>query len=86
MLFNCGMEALTALIARAVHDDLLSPLVGCTAMQRLSVYADDVVTFVRPTVVELTALRDLMSVFGNASGLQVNYNKSSATLIRGNEL
>jgi hypothetical protein len=80
------MEALTALIARAVHDGLLSPLVGCSAAQRLSVYADDIVIFVRPTVVELTALRDLLSVFGSASGLQVNYNKSSATLIRGNEL
>jgi hypothetical protein len=40
------MEALTVLISRAVEEQLLSPLVGCSPLQRLSIYADDVVLFV----------------------------------------
>jgi hypothetical protein len=55
-------------------------------MQRLSIYADDVVVFVRPVVPELVAIRDILTVFGEASGLKVNYSKSSATVIRGGEL
>jgi hypothetical protein len=62
-----------------------SPLVDCSALQRLSIYADDVVLFTRPTVSDLTAVRDLLAVFGHASGLQVNFCKSSATVIRGDE-
>jgi hypothetical protein len=86
MLFNCGMEALTALFVKAANEQLLSPLAGCSAMQRLSIYADDVVVFVRPVVPELVAIRDILTVFGEASGLKVNYSKSSATVIRGGEL
>jgi hypothetical protein len=86
MLFNCGMEALTALISRAVQFQLLSPLVGCSAKQRLSIYADDMVMFIRSTTAELTAVRDILTLFGNALGLHVNYGKSTATLIRGGEL
>jgi hypothetical protein len=79
------MEALTALITRAIQEQLLSPLVDCLALQRLSIYADDVVLFIRPTVSDLTAVRDLLAVFGRASGLHVNFHKSSATVIRGDE-
>jgi hypothetical protein len=32
------------------------------------------------------AVRDILSVFGEASGLQVNFAKSSATVIRGGDL
>jgi hypothetical protein len=86
MLFNCGMEALTVLMNRAVGENLLSPLVGCSVMQRLLIYADDVVLFVRPSKVDLTAAKVILEVFGEASGLKVNYAKLSATVIRGSDL
>jgi hypothetical protein len=44
-------------------------------------YADDVVVFIRPEPTELAAVRSLLECFGDASGLHVNYNKSSAALI-----
>jgi hypothetical protein len=80
------MEALMLLILRAVKEQLLPTLVGCSPLQRLSIYADDVVLFVRPTPSDLVAVGDILSVFGNASGLKVNFAKSSATVIRGGEL
>jgi hypothetical protein len=54
-------------------------------MQRISIYADDVVLFFRPHIHELQAIKELLYIFGEASGLQVNYRKTSATLIRGEE-
>jgi hypothetical protein len=85
MLFDCGMERLTAIITRAVNEHLLSPLAGCSAMQRLSIYADDMVLFLKPTRPDLVAAWETLEIFGNASSLHDNYKKSSTTLIRGSE-
>jgi hypothetical protein len=54
-------------------------------MQRISIYADDVVMFFRPLRHELQAVRELLYIFGEASGLQANYTKTTTTLIRGVE-
>jgi hypothetical protein len=54
-------------------------------MQRLSIYADDIVLFLKPTRPDLLAVREFLEICRNASGLQVNYMKSSASLIRGSE-
>ena len=43
MLFDIAMEV-----------NLVSNLPGCSALQRLSIYADDVVLFIRPTASDLT--------------------------------
>jgi hypothetical protein len=72
------MEALTALISKGVHLNLFSPIPGCSAIQRLSLYVDDVVLFVRPVALDLLAVHQLLDVFGEASGLHINYSKSSA--------
>jgi hypothetical protein len=55
-------------------------------VQRLSIFADDVVVFVKPTVRDLVTVRELLKIFGDASGLRVNYNKTAMTMIRGAEL
>jgi hypothetical protein len=52
----------------------------------LSIYADDVVLFVKPILNDLVAVRHLLLAFGEASGLKVNYRKTAATIIRGGEL
>jgi hypothetical protein len=85
MLFVVGMEVLTAVLVKAVNDHLLTNLVGITALQRISIYADDVVIFVRPVEQELRTIKQILTMFGEASGLQVNYSKTTATMIRGTE-
>lgn len=45
----------------------------------------DVVLFVRPWEQDLSAVRQILTLFGEASGLQVKYQKTSATLIRGDD-
>jgi hypothetical protein len=60
-------------------------MAGITAIQRLSIYADDVVLFFRPEIQELQTIKEIITMFGGATGLKVNYNKTIATLIRGGE-
>jgi hypothetical protein len=85
LLFVLAMEVATLLIKRAVEHGLLAPIGNCTTTQRISIYADDVVMFVKPEVQDLVTVRNILEVFGEASGLHVNYRKTSATLIRGSE-
>jgi hypothetical protein len=82
MLFVAIMEVLTALIGQAVQDNLMQNLAGISAHQRVSLYADDVVLFFRPEEQELMAIKQILRIFGEASGLRVNYGKTTATLIR----
>nr|XP_051201783.1 uncharacterized protein LOC127315326 [Lolium perenne] len=85
MMFVIGMEVLTALVIKATEDNLLSGLAGTTALQRVSIYADDVVLFCKPVEEELATIRQIMEAFGEASGLRVNYMKTTATMIRGSD-
>jgi hypothetical protein len=43
------------------------------------------VVFIKPEEYELRAIREIIQIFGDASGLQINYRKTTATLIRGEE-
>jgi hypothetical protein len=47
----------------------------------VSLYADDVVLFCHPTPDDLGSVKAILQLFGNASGLQVNYTKNTATLL-----
>jgi hypothetical protein len=47
------------------------------------VYADDVVIFLKPECGELWAVRHMLRLFGETSGMRVNFRKTTATLIRG---
>jgi hypothetical protein len=82
-LFVLMMEVVTCLIRKAVEQELFSPIGNCTPEQRLSIYAGDVVLFVKPNSMDLMAVREILELFGEASGLRVNYLKTSATMIRG---
>jgi hypothetical protein len=48
----------------------------------ISLYADDVILFCHPLQEEIEAVKATLDLFGRASGLSVNYGKSTATLIR----
>ena len=54
---------------------------GILATQRLSIYVDGVALFIRPTIADLNILLVALDIFGEASGLKINYRKSSAILI-----
>jgi hypothetical protein len=84
LLFVAGMEVITGLVAKAVEESLYQNLAGILALQRISVYADDVVLFLKPDNAELQATKEILTMFGEASGLKVNYKKTTSTLIIGN--
>jgi hypothetical protein len=84
-LFVLSMEVVTLIFSKAVDYGLLSPIGNCTKLQRLSIFADDVVLFVKPTLGDLVTVRELLKLFGGATGLRVNYRKTAATLIHGEE-
>jgi hypothetical protein len=51
----------------------------------ISIYADGVVLFCHPTTEDIMAIKEIRNLFGRTSGLQVNFSKSSATLIHCSE-
>jgi hypothetical protein len=71
------------LIVMATEHGLLSTIGNCMLVQRLSIYANDVVLFIKPKLQDLLAARELLRLFGTTSGLQINYRETSATVIRG---
>ncbi|KAM0853896.1 hypothetical protein ACQ4PT_050778 [Festuca glaucescens] len=83
MLFVAAMETLSTMVTKAVEEGLFGNLASISPLQRISVYADDVVMFLKPECSELWAVRHILSLFGEASGLHVNFRKTTATLIRG---
>ena len=82
LLFVIAMDVLTAIISKAHEARVLSTINRCSPMQRLSLYADDVVLFIKPTWPDLMCVKEILAIFGVASGLKVNYSKSAAILIR----
>jgi len=84
LLFVIAMDSLTSILRKATEQGVLSSFRGVSATQRLSLYADDLALFLRPTTQDLTFVKDTFDIFGNASGLKINYGKSNAILIRHN--
>lgn len=83
MIFILAMDVLSSIFAKAESDGLLQPL---GIPHRVSLYADDVVAFIRPTVEEIRAATEVLSIFGEASGLRTNFAKCSALPIQCNEV
>lgn len=82
MLFIIVMDVLNSLVQKALDFNLLHPLFRRGNGQRLSLYADDSVLFVQPRTDELLAVKEVLRIFGEATGLITNINKSSVTPIR----
>ncbi|KAM0928198.1 hypothetical protein ACQ4PT_002333 [Festuca glaucescens] len=82
LLFVLVMDVLAAMFRAAERAGVLSGLEEAGLKHRVSLYADDIVVFASPDVRELTAVREVLACFGRASGLVVNFAKSSATPIR----
>ena len=82
MLFILVMDVLNGLIVKASNEGLLQPLSLRRIQHRISLYADDVVLFLRPTASELQLVDELLQLFGTASGLRTNIQKSCISPIQ----
>lgn len=81
MLFVLVMEVLNHLVCWLDAQGFLAPL-GIVALPfRVSLYADDVVLFVAPRLEDLLVVKAAVDLFGWASGLFANMDKSVATPI-----
>ena len=56
---------------------MLQPLARRALRHRISLYADDVVLFLRPSASDIEITLDILQLFGTASGLTTNLQKSS---------
>lgn len=69
LLFIVAMDTLTAMFLRATELEILSTLSGVSPIQRLSIFTDDVVLFIRPSRTDLTFVGSALEIFGEALGL-----------------
>lgn len=77
-LFVIVMDGLHHLLRHATVAGVLTPLAPSGLRQRTSIYADGVVTFIRPDLRSLKACSLLIEDFGVASGLRTNIAKCFA--------
>ncbi|WVZ75824.1 hypothetical protein U9M48_023853 [Paspalum notatum var. saurae] len=82
MLFILVMDVLNSLVSTSSRENLLLPIHGNHNLHRLSLYADDVVLFVRPSHSDLRLVKEILECFGHVSGLRCNLSKSSAAPIQ----
>jgi hypothetical protein len=77
MLFILVMDVLNLLVQRASEEGFLQPLSTRNMQHRISLYADDTVLFLSPTAPDISVVMDILHLFGSASGLRTNIQKSS---------
>lgn len=85
MLFILAMEVLARLFSMATEQGIIRPLQTQAIKHHCSMYADDVILFAQPEPREARAIKEVLRIFGDASGLRINLSKCSITLIYGDE-
>jgi len=70
------------LLTRASEAGLLQPLSRRPIQHRISLYADDVALFFRPAAEDISLIPSMLQLFGDASGLGTNVQKSSVMPIQ----
>jgi hypothetical protein len=75
------MDILNLMVTKAADEGLLQPLSSWSIQHRVSLYADDVVMFLRPAVVDVDLTMGILHLFGEASVLKTNIQKSSVAPI-----
>lgn len=79
------MDVLHRLLLKATTDGVLRRMEPSEIRFKCSLYADDVTLFIRPTVQEATAVKEILNLFGVVSGLKTNLAKCSIMPIFGAE-
>lgn len=82
LLFILVMDVLAKLVDAAAMDGCLAQFPSVAVKFRLSLFADDVALFAHASVEELHSIHGLLDLFGEASGLRPNFQKSYAYPIR----
>jgi hypothetical protein len=82
ILFILVMDVLGHMISKASEEGLLQPLARRALQHRISLYADDVVLFLWPEAADIAITMDILQLFGVASGLKTNLQKSNVLPIR----
>jgi hypothetical protein len=85
MLFILVMDVLSSLIGKASSEGLLQPLSTRSIHHRVSLYANDVVLFLRPVATDVQMVDALLQLFGAATGLKTNIQKSCVSPIQCSE-
>jgi hypothetical protein len=73
------------MVTAAEGAGLLQPLATRSVHHRVSMYADDVVLFLRLAAEDIATIVDILHLFGEASGLHNNVQKSNVYPIRCDE-
>lgn len=82
MLFLLAMEPLHKMFAYVQQQGLIQFLDKKCATFRFSLYADDAAVFIKPTQQDFDMLKLILQLFGQASGLLTNLNKTEIYPIR----
>lgn len=82
MLFILVMDVLGLLFSKAEEAGLLQLLSNRKKLHRISIYVDDVALFLHPTQEDISISLEILELFGNASGLRNNAQKSNIFPIR----
>lgn len=85
LLFVLVMDTMQVMMLKARSVGLLSELNARRNLPNISVYADDVILFFRPTLQEAQTIKTVIDIFGAATGLKTNLAKCAITPIRCNE-
>ena len=62
---------------KASEEELLRPLSGRALQHHISLYANDVVIFLQPSINDIRLTLDFLQLFGEASGLKTKVQKST---------
>jgi hypothetical protein len=81
LLFILAMDVLVYMFSKA-EEGLLQQLSNRKKLYRISLYADDFALFVHPTTADLSITLGILQLFGDASRLHNNAQKSNVIPIR----
>jgi hypothetical protein len=77
------MNVLNGLIVKAADEGLLQPLSTRSIQHRISLYADDVVIFLRPAASDLHLVTRILELFGGAKNQRTEKQCGSHSLLSG---
>jgi len=85
MLFILVMDVLNRMVTQADEEGILQPLARRPIQHRISLYADDVALFLQPAAADINLTLRILQLFGEASGLKTNVQKSNVMPIHCSE-
>lgn len=81
MVFILAMDVLHRIMTQVAKNGLLQLIGHCLIAHQCSLYADDAILIISPTVQDLVAVTTILEVFGQASSLRTNMSKWTITPI-----